>query len=112
MALFPRLCAPYYGSRSAYALILGVMFGLPMGGFVAWILALDGQFSPWWAILLGLLAGLVFGWIYTGYMAAVHRRMKLTRWEDLDNAATGAPDGAESFADVTDDHVRRFSRRQ
>ena len=111
MWMFPNLRAPYYGSNGAYGVILGVGFGLPMGLFVGFILMLDGQYSPWWAVVAGALSGLAFGAIFSGYMASVHRRMKLTPWEDLDNPVSGeAPEGAEDLEDLADELARRMLR--
>ena len=101
--MMPWLKSPYYGDHATYGLVMGGLFGLPMGGFCALVVA-QGNAPPgagWWAFLgLGVLSGLMFGGGMAFFMRRTHRQMRLTPWEALDRPAGAPPDGAASFARI------------
>ena len=112
MRWFPMLRVPHYGDRPQWALIFSVLFGLPFGAIFAAILSLDPRPPYWAAWLVGVGGGAGFGIVFAWFLAGLHRRMQLTPWENLDTPASEAPEGAEEFATVKEDFVRRMSRFQ
>ena len=111
LRFFPNQRPPYYGDRGKFFLQLAVMFGLMMTPFLWIFIAMDGRYSGWVALGLGLLSGVGFSALFVPFLGAVHRRMRLTQWEDLDADPTGeAPEGAEDYDDIETEHVMKASR--
>lgn len=105
--LFPGQKAPFYGDYGRYGLQLGVLFGIPMTLILLGISFLDDDLPLGGFLGLGLLAGAAFGMI-SMLMKSVHRRMKLTPWDELGRRTPGAiPAGAERYDEIAADFVRR-----
>lgn len=108
MRLFPEQKAPYYGDHGRYGLQLGVLFAIPMTAFLLFAGSLSDDISILFFLLIGLGAGAAFGAIFGLMMKAIHRRMKLTPWEELGTRPPGEiPEGAATFEEIEAEYFHR-----
>lgn len=108
MRLFPQQKAPYYGDHGRYGLQLGAMFAIPMTAFLLFAGSLSDDIPILYFLLMGFGGGAAFGAIFALMMKAIHRRMKLTPWEELGNRPPGEiPEGAATFNEIEAEYFRR-----